>query len=78
MENTFKKFLQEEEDYCATDMKPSAESKFPEWKVYYEGNFWGHHGRDHAGKEILVNQHFDWAGYHWFIPTCIPAEKVLS
>ena len=42
--------LQEEEDYCAADMKLSVESKFPEWKVYYEGNFWGHHeiGRAHV------------------------------
>lgn len=77
MENTFKKFLQEEEDYCAADMKLSVESKFPEWKVYYEGNIWGHHGRDHAGKEILVNQHFDWAGYHWFIPTVYSCGKGL-
>lgn len=28
----------------------------PEWKVYFEGNFWGHLGRDRAGTEIRLDQ----------------------
>ena len=29
-------------------MNPEAEPTMPEWKVYCEGNFWGHSGKDHA------------------------------
>ncbi len=65
------------EDYYDIDMNPSAEPRFPEWKVYYEGNFRGHHGRDHAGKEITLNQQFDWAGYHWMIPAAYSCSKGL-
>lgn len=43
-------------------MNPAAEPTAPEWKVYFEGNFWGHSGRDRAGVEIKLNKHFDWAG----------------
>ncbi len=38
------------------------------WKVYYNGSFWGHHGRDHAGKEISINKKFVWGGDTWYIP----------
>ncbi len=27
------------------DMNPEAEPTMPEWKVYFEGNFWGHFGK---------------------------------
>lgn len=46
-------------------------------KVYYEGSFWGHHGRDHAGKEILIDKHFEWAGRHWLIPAIYSCGKGL-
>ena len=53
------------------------ESTAPEWKVYFEGNFWGHSGRDRAGTEIKLNQHFDWAGHHWVIPAVYSCGKGL-
>ena len=28
------------------------------WKVYFEGDFWGHHSREHAGKEIRIEKEF--------------------
>lgn len=28
------------EDYYDVDMNPEAEPTMPEWKVYFEGNFW--------------------------------------
>ena len=49
----------------------------PEWKVYFEGNFWGHSGRDHAGVEIKLNKQFDWAGHHWVIPAVYSCGKGL-
>lgn len=51
--------------------------KRKEWKVYYEGNFWGHHNRDHAGKEIPLHRQFNWAGYHWVIPAAYSCGKGL-
>ena len=49
----------------------------PEWKVYFEGNFWGHLGRDLAGTEIRLDQQFDWAGHHWIIPAVYSCGKGL-
>lgn len=46
-------------------------------KVYFNGSFRGHHGRDHAGKEIQINQTFDWAGHRWFIPAAYSCGKGL-
>ena len=34
------------EDYYDTDMNLDAEPTIPEWKVYFEGNFWGHSGKE--------------------------------
>ncbi len=47
------------------------------WKVYFEGNFWGPHSRDHAGKEIRIDQEFDWAGHHWIVPAAYSCGKGL-
>ena len=49
-------------------MTSEAELVAPEWKVYFDGDFWGHRGKDRAGKEIKLDKQFDWAGYHWVIP----------
>ena len=49
----------------------------PEWKVYFEGNFWGHLGKDRAGTEIRLNRQFDWAGHHWVIPAVYSCGKGL-
>ncbi len=39
-----------------------------DWKVYYNGSFWGHAGKDHSGKEIVVNKKFEWDDNTWYIP----------
>lgn len=52
-----------------------AEPKFPEWKVYFEGNFWGHHGRERAGKEIALNKQFVWGEEVWQIPAMYSCSK---
>lgn len=41
----------------------------PEWKVFFDGSFWGHHGRDRAGTERSVQKKFLWGGYFWTIPS---------
>lgn len=65
------------EDYYDMDMNPAAEPALPEWKVYFDGGFWGHSGRDHAGKEIRLNTQFDWAERHWLIPAAYSCSKGL-
>ena len=49
----------------------------PEWKVYFEGSFWGHHGRDHSGTEIQIGRQFQWAGRQWMIPAVYSCGKGL-
>lgn len=36
------------EDYYDNDMTSEAELVAPEWKVYFDGDFWGHRGKDRA------------------------------
>ena len=65
------------EDYYDNDMTSEAELVAPEWKVYFDGDFWGHRGKDRAGKEIKLDKQFDWAGYHWVIPAAYSCSKGL-
>ncbi len=69
--------IQYTEDFYDIDMNPSAEPSPPEWKVYFGGNFWGHHGKDHAGTEIRLGKQFDWADRHWVIPAAYACGKGL-
>ena len=57
--------------------KEEAKRVSPEWKVYFDGNFWGHYGRDHAGREIRLNREFDWGGYPWIIPAAYSCSRGL-
>lgn len=63
------------EEYYDTVMSPAAEPTAPEWKVYFDGGFWGHQGKDHAGTEVKIDKQFDWAGYHWVIPAAYSCSK---
>lgn len=65
------------EDYYDNDMTSEAELVAPEWKVYFDGDFWGHRGKDRAGKEIKLDKQFDWAGYRWVIPAAYSCSKGL-
>ena len=53
------------------------EPKLPEWKVYFDGNFWGHDGRERAGKEIPIKKQFIWGGKVWHIPAIYACSKGL-
>lgn len=59
------------------DSLPSEDPKPPEWKVYFEGSFWGCHDRGRAGREIPVKKWFDWAGESWYIPAVYSCAKGL-
>lgn len=48
----------------------SYESDQPEWKVYFSGNFWGHHEkRERPGKELLIEKEFTWDNERVRIPS---------
>lgn len=59
------------------DMTTAIQAPSPKWKVYFTGNFWGHHTKDHAGIEIKIDKQFDWAGYHWVIPAVYSCGRGL-
>lgn len=60
--------IQYTEDFYDLDLNPDAPRQVPEWKVTFEGGFWGH-SRERAGKELSIRREFDWAGHHWLIPS---------
>lgn len=62
------------EDYYDTDMNPAAPVP-KEWKVTYDGGFWGSHGK--AGEEIPVGKHFRWEKESWYIPAVYVCGKGL-
>lgn len=65
------------EDITDPDMNVHAKVSAPEWKVYFDGSFWGHHGKDRAGTEICIGKQFEWAGRHWLIPAAYSCSKGL-
>ena len=89
MNRIFQKFLQSVIDLSSTgarcrednthdiDMNPDAEVPIPEWKVYFDGNFWEPSGKGHAGTEIRLDRQFEWAGHHWIIPAAYSCNKGL-
>lgn len=65
------------EDFYDPDMNEKAEPQIPEWNVYFDGNFWGHRGRERAGKEIPVGKAFHWAGRDWLVPAVYSCSRGL-
>ena len=63
--------------YDEVEPEPAAEPVCPAWKVWFDGDFWGHTGKDHAGTEIPLQKTFDWAGHHWVIPAAYSCSKGL-
>lgn len=64
-------------DYYDEDMNPSAPVEPKEWKVYYGGGYWGHHGRGHAGEEIVIDRQFCWDDEVWHVPAVYACGKGL-
>lgn len=50
-------------------MNPNAPERKEDWKVYFNGSLWGHHGRERAGREVSVQKWFQWVGRDWFVPS---------
>lgn len=80
---TYIKRLQTEFDYSKItftegyqDFIPP-EPVLPEWKVYFDGNFWGDPGRQRAGKEIPTNIKFALNDKVWHIPSVYACSKGL-
>lgn len=48
------------------------------WKVYFGGNFWGHHGRQRACKETPLDKQFIWDDEVWHIPAIYTCSKGLA
>lgn len=46
-------------------------------KVYFNGNFWGGHKFEHAGKELPIKKEFWWGGLSWHIPAIYSCSKGL-
>ncbi len=64
------------QEFYDLDLNPDAPQPAPEWKVTFEGGFWGH-SRERAGKELAIGKEFDWAGHHWLIPSVYLCAKGL-
>lgn len=64
-------------DISDPDMNAAAKISAPEWKVYFDGSFFGSHGKGRAGKEIRIGKQFEWAGRHWLIPAAYSCGKGL-
>ncbi len=80
---TYIKQLQAEFDYGKIkftkdyeDFIPPAPT-LPEWKVYFDGNFWGHSGRQRPGKEIPVQAYFNSNNKEWYIPSIYSCSRGL-
>lgn len=63
------------EDFYDPEMNGDAPEQKTDWKVYFDGSFWGHHGRERAGREMSVQKWFSWAGRDWFVPSVYVCSK---
>ena len=63
------------EDFYDPEMNGDAPEQKTDWKVYFDGSFWGHHGRERAGREVPVQKWFSWAGRDWFVPSVYVCSK---
>lgn len=52
-------------------------TKNSEWKVYFDGNFYGHSGAGRAGSEIPIGARFHWAQRDWLVPAAYACDKGL-
>ncbi|NLK22188.1 MAG: hypothetical protein GX308_09000 [Epulopiscium sp.] len=80
---TYIKQLQAEFDYSKIKFTKDYEDfippvpSLPEWKVCFDGNFWGQSGRQRPGKEITVQTHFNLNDKEWHIPSIYSCSSGL-
>lgn len=58
--------------------QPHIQQPPEDWRVYFDGNFWGK-GRRGArpGKALTVNARFVWGSEQWYVPAVYPCGKGL-
>lgn len=77
------KKLQAEFDYSSIEYPKDyydqfpGEAPIPEWKVYFDGGFWGHDGCDECGMEFSLNKQFTWGDALWYVPAIYSCDKGL-
>ncbi len=65
------------EEYYDTLDLPMPAKEQQEWAVYYDGSFWGHHGKAKPGKQVEIGKTFDWEGEQWYVPAVYVCSKGL-
>lgn len=63
------------EDFYDEDMNSSAPPKSVEWKVTYDGGFWG--GDGELGTEVPIGKFFSWGSEKWYIPSAYICDEGL-
>ena len=48
------------------------------WAVYYDGNFWGHHGQEEPGRELPVGKTFPWGEGTGYVPAVYVCGQGLA
>ncbi len=62
-------------DYFDPDMNPAASELAKEWKVTFDGGFWGGEGK--PGEEVPMGKTFFWGGEKWIIPAAYLCDEGL-
>lgn len=63
------------EDYYDPDMNAAAPEQEKEWKVTFDGGFWGGDGK--PGTEVPISKHFCWGDEKWHIPAAYICDEGL-
>lgn len=63
------------EEYYDPDMNAAAPKQEKEWKVSFDGGFWGDDGK--PGTEVPIGKHFRWGSEKWYIPSAYICDEGL-
>ena len=63
------------EDYYDPDMNAAAPEQEQEWKVSFDGGFWGGDGK--PGREVPIGKAFRWGSEKWYIPAAYICDEGL-
>ena len=63
------------EEYYDPDMNDAAPEQEKEWKVTFDGGFWGGDGK--PGTEVPIGKRFCWGSEKWYIPAAYICDEGL-
>lgn len=63
------------EDYYDPDMNAAAPEQEVQWKVSFDGGFWGGDGK--PGTEVPIGKAFCWGSENWYIPSAYICDEGL-